>query len=220
MSTFTVALISSERMFRELIVERLQRDAPEVEVREAQSVARLDVGTTPPDCILTFLDVGRSSSATLSEICKAQSLLPNRSIAIISDCQDRAFLARALELGVMGFVPTSMAVDTLVHSLRLMVSGAGVISPNLLVSAPAIGDVPDGDERIQSYTASFTGKERGVLNLLRHGTPNKMIASTLGLDETAVKHYVRSLMRKTGTHNRVELALVSLGLASRSAVTS
>jgi DNA-binding NarL/FixJ family response regulator len=57
---------------------------------------------------------------------------------------------------------------------------------------------------------SFTPIERRVLSLLRSGEPNKVIAGKLSLPESSIKNHVRALMKKTGTRNRVELAISNL----------
>lgn len=53
----------------------------------------------------------------------------------------------------------------------------------------------------------FTRRERQVLELLSAGAVNKDIGEVLGIGVETVKEHVYNIMRKTGIHNRVQLAV-------------
>ena len=53
----------------------------------------------------------------------------------------------------------------------------------------------------------FTEREGQVLRLLVAGSPNREIASALGIDEATVKAHVGRLMRKVGVTNRIALTM-------------
>ena len=55
----------------------------------------------------------------------------------------------------------------------------------------------------------LTPRECDVLNLLREGKPNKIIAAALDLKETTVKIHVRHIMKKLKATNRTEAALMA-----------
>lgn len=59
--------------------------------------------------------------------------------------------------------------------------------------------------------SSFTAREREVLHLLRQGYSNKSIAHELEISQYTVRDHVSSLMRKTRTANRVQLAMWNAG---------
>lgn len=54
-----------------------------------------------------------------------------------------------------------------------------------------------------------TGREADVLRLVIDGLPNKEIAAALRLSPRTVEKHVESLLRKTGTRSRTELAVSS-----------
>jgi DNA-binding NarL/FixJ family response regulator len=58
--------------------------------------------------------------------------------------------------------------------------------------------------------ARLTMNEMRVLGLLVEGNRNKEIAIRLGMNEQAVKNYLRSIYNKTGVSDRLELALFTL----------
>jgi DNA-binding NarL/FixJ family response regulator len=90
-----------------------------------------------------------------------------------------------------------------------LLAGGDIMPPTLLLldSAPNIQPIDVIRSHTQWEQERLTQRERDVLCLVGKGRPNKIIAAQLELDESVVKNYVRTLMRKTGTHNRVELAL-------------
>jgi DNA-binding NarL/FixJ family response regulator len=54
---------------------------------------------------------------------------------------------------------------------------------------------------------TLSPRERQVLDLIMTSHSNREIAEELGVEERTVKAYVASLMRKTGTDNRVSLSV-------------
>jgi DNA-binding NarL/FixJ family response regulator len=71
------------------------------------------------------------------------------------------------------------------------------------------GDRDGGAGTATSQAAGLTPREVDVLNLLREGKPNKIIAAQLDLKETTVKIHVRHIMKKLKATNRTEAALMA-----------
>jgi DNA-binding NarL/FixJ family response regulator len=67
---------------------------------------------------------------------------------------------------------------------------------------------------------SLTARQKAVLELLRRGDTNKVIARRLGMREGTVKVHVRQIMRKFGVTNRTQVAVVCAnGRPSQKAAT-
>lgn len=58
---------------------------------------------------------------------------------------------------------------------------------------------------------TITPREAEILALVRQGKTNKAIAREFGIDYTTVRTHVSNILRKTGAHNRTELAVMALG---------
>ena len=56
---------------------------------------------------------------------------------------------------------------------------------------------------------NLTARQGAVLELLRSGNSNKVIARRLAMSEATVKFHVRQIMRKFGVTNRTQVAVVS-----------
>lgn len=61
----------------------------------------------------------------------------------------------------------------------------------------------------------ITAAEMIVLEKLCQGKPNKIIGHEIGIAVSTVKVHVRHMMKKTGADNRVQLALMHLGILAR-----
>jgi two-component system, NarL family, nitrate/nitrite response regulator NarL len=60
-----------------------------------------------------------------------------------------------------------------------------------------------------SDALDLTPRQRAVLAMLAEGQSNKLIARSLGINDTTVRVHVRAVLRKLGVHNRTQAALVA-----------
>jgi RNA polymerase sigma factor (sigma-70 family) len=80
------------------------------------------------------------------------------------------------------------------------------------------GDRRQGDRRQASVRAareakaSFTEREREIVELLMQGMSNRQIANALGITEGTVKKHLNHVFRKLGVHSR---ALLIVGQKSK-----
>jgi DNA-binding NarL/FixJ family response regulator len=58
-------------------------------------------------------------------------------------------------------------------------------------------------------SGKLTQREIAVLDLIRLGQPNKLIAEGLGMSASTVKVHVRNIMQKMGVANRTQVALTA-----------
>lgn len=66
---------------------------------------------------------------------------------------------------------------------------------------------------------SLTTREKEIQILLTTGMTNKMIARELDICEGTVKIHVKNLMRKLHARSRLEVALMGLGVNTKSLIT-
>jgi ATP/maltotriose-dependent transcriptional regulator MalT len=92
----------------------------------------------------------------------------------------------------------SMMTDPLNRQLRVL-SGA----------VTAERGPPEAGDSILARLNKLTARQKGVLELLAEGLPNKVIAHELGISETTVKAHVGEILRKLKVYNRAR-AIVML----------
>ncbi|WP_082478016.1 MULTISPECIES: response regulator transcription factor [unclassified Rhizobium] len=136
------------------------------------------------------------------EICQFIAEFPEIPVIILSDNQDIHQIFAALEIGAKGYIPSTVGIGICVEAISLALAGGIFISTeclthiqNLLVTA---------GQRQHRRSEMFTSREQQVIEALRRGKANKIIAYELNLSESTVKVHIRNIMKKLNAHNRTE----------------
>jgi DNA-binding NarL/FixJ family response regulator len=108
-------------------------------------------------------------------------------------------IARAVEAGVVGYLPKSSARQEILAGLRAVMQGEPVF-PLLIAAKLAAGKT----------RGRLTDKERLVLQAIARGRSNKEIAAQLELAEVTVKFYVGRILEKLGVLDRTQAATTAL----------
>lgn len=211
-------VVIDKRAFRRECVARMLRD-----VLPEYSVAALERAHDPlgnacgPKCgrqvDLVILDIGwtRLPDERLgADVRFLQGRFQGVAIILLSDREESAHVAAALGYGVRGLIPTALGAGVVAEAVRLVGAGGTFVPASAVVHALSVRQ--DGTGRARGGSGRATGltpRECEVLNLLREGKPNKIIAAALDLQETTVKIHVRHIMKKLKARNRTEAALIA-----------
>lgn len=128
-------------------------------------------------------------------------------IVIMSECEKAEEVVAAFKSGVRGFIPMSIAPLVAVEAFEFIMTGGTFFPPAVLV------DREQSKSRISVHKDSaarelgLTVRQQQVLERLRCGDTNKLIARQLNLRVSTVKVHVRHIMRKIGAANRTQVAL-------------
>lgn len=136
-------------------------------------------------------------------------MLPGIPVVVVSDRDGRAAVFEALRLGARAYVPSSLDPEILVETLRFVHKGGSFIPLDVLVSLPGQRGAAQHATVEGSGSLGLTNGELRVLELLRRGQPNKVIARALEIEESTVKVHVRRILKKLDAANRTEAALVA-----------
>jgi len=117
-----------------------------------------------------------------------------------------------LKLGFAGYCNTYIAPALLVKAVQVVRGGevwAGrrLIDKLILGLAKSSGMAPDARPRTAPIFENLTEREREITLLVASGASNKRIAQKLDIAERTVKSHLSSIFRKTGAHDRLQLAL-------------
>ena len=150
----------------------------------------------------------RISSATMTRLfARVNERLPEVPVAVLSDHEDAESIREAFELGVRGYIPTSVASRVAVGAVHLVCVGGTFAPAAALLSQ---GDRPrgsGGDPLIEG----FTRRQSQILACLRRGMANKLIAYELNMCESTVKVHIRNIMKKLNATNRTQVAYLTRG---------
>lgn len=225
-SGLKILLSIESAMYRQCVAVVLKRALHESAV--CTQAPALD-GETRPDLILAEVHATRDPAAAienvfrrLPESCKGQP------VVALSDVHDVDIARAALRAGFRGFLSPLADLDTAIAAIRLVIAGGVYVPSDLLnmwvndktslvpdlreptirVEAPApVPSVVPITE--QNSDRNFTERELEVIERLRMGKPNKIIAFELDITESTVKVHIRNIMRKLSATNRTQVAFLT-----------
>ena len=121
---------------------------------------------------------------------------------------DDDHLYPALTAGACGFLLKDAPPVELLDGIRRAAAGDSPFSQDVLrrLVSRAVHSRSFEGPKIEGLTA----RERAVLDLVGEGLSNAEIGERLHIGVTTVKSHITALMAKTGSPNRVRLALVAL----------
>ena len=141
--------------------------------------------------------------------------------AIIDGGVGPSVLTHLSHVGIVSYVPTTSSPRAAAAALQLIAAGEHY-RPKLSEEQPQAAQF-DGKGCVSvepvKLVNGLTPRERSVLDLLRDGIPNKVIAYRLGLSQSTVKAHVHSVISKLGVRNRTEAALKGRLLTTASEMT-
>ncbi|MEW2542915.1 response regulator transcription factor, partial [Micromonospora chalcea] len=134
---------------------------------------------------------------------------PATRIMVLTTFGDDDHLYPALTAGACGFLLKDAPPADLLDGIRRAAAGDSPFSPEILrrLVERAVHARAGAPRR----AAELTARERDVLDLVADGLSNTEIADRLHIGVTTVKTHITSLMTKTGSPNRVRLALWARG---------
>jgi DNA-binding NarL/FixJ family response regulator len=202
----TVVIIERRTLIRECITLSLKATSP----YEILAFASIDEWLGRATEITASLVVLSTPSSLPWHELEHQIALLTQSkstpVGIISDLDEGEQVVRALEIGARGVIPTDTPVEVVIGAFALIQAGGVFVPASSLVSARkenkscAVG---------QLGSQMFTARQAAVVEALRRGKANKIIAYELNMRESTVKVHVRNIMKKLKARNRTEVAFMT-----------
>jgi DNA-binding NarL/FixJ family response regulator len=215
------ALIDPKALTRGPIGELLAKAFPEHALVTASTCEELleTAGIGRPDLVVVYIRSARLTDTWVQSTLELLRVrLPEASAVVLSDNDDAEEVDRALTHGARGYLPTSVSCEVAVAALRFISAGGTFVPANTLRSTVAKpDDQPDGERQGRYGRMDLTPRELSVIDLLREGKPNKLIARQLDMQENTVKVHVRNILRKLNAANRTHAALVANRLFGQTA---
>jgi DNA-binding NarL/FixJ family response regulator len=207
----TVIYLDSRAFTRDCVGGWLQNSLAGFDVRVLSDPDQLEGMTVARDKIrAVIINAGpeRISSATMMSVySRVHESLPEVPVAVVSDHEDAEGIREAFELGVRGYIPTSVASQVAVGAVHLVCVGGTFAPAAALLSQSDRPRGPAGDQRIEG----FTQRQSQILDCLRRGMANKLIAYELNMCESTVKVHIRNIMKKLNATNRTQVAYLTRG---------
>jgi DNA-binding NarL/FixJ family response regulator len=139
-------------------------------------------------------------------------------VVLLSDRDDVDDVFNALAHGVRGYVNPWVEPEVVFAALKLVHAGGTFFPAQAIRATTANANSRSDCTRQNLMTAlDFTPRELSVVDLLREGKPNKLIAAELQMQESTVKVHVRNIMKKLHVANRTHAASVANRLLAQPA---
>jgi two-component system response regulator DesR len=143
-----------------------------------------------PDVAL--LDIEMPGIDGIEAAARLRRVLPECRVLILTTFGRPAYLRRAMEAGVSGFLVKDAPAERLANAIRRTAAGERVVDPELAAAA------------LQDAESPLTPREREVLEAGADGSPVAEVARRLHLSEGTVRNYLSTAIGKTGARNRTE----------------
>src|SRR5947209_12938847 len=143
-----------------------------------------------PDVTVVNIDLLSGAEARLTEQLAAAA--PRSGTLVLGDTDNPPALRAAWRAQVRGLIGKDAPPYRLADSIRRVAHGERVIDPTLAAAA------------LQTRPDPFTPRERDVLRVLALGLPSAEIALRLRISKGTVDNYISTIIRKTGSRNRLE----------------
>jgi DNA-binding NarL/FixJ family response regulator len=207
----TVALVGGRRFRDQCLASFLEGRGLRIEICSIDDL-RNNIRRPESAAEFTIIDTGQNTCSdpqvrTLFE--RLRDVMPGVPIVVVSDREDWSAVVDALDAGARVYFPSSHDPEMLFETLRLVEKGGTFIPLELLSNV-------SGHRKRQQRVAvrrpevhGLTPREQGVLELLKTGLSNKVIARELNIEEGTVKVHVRRIMRKLNAANRTQAALLA-----------
>ena len=195
-----ILVVDDHSLFREGLVYVLNRLEGDIKIIEAsnyeQATAHLH-NNSDLDLALCDLSMPDKDGFTLINYCR--KYFPLVSVVVLSASKEQSDLKRALDSGVLGFIPKETTSEVMLSALRLIMAGE--------VYIPA--SMTQHSNNNQHTLESLTPRQLEVVKMMMKGFSNKKIALEIGIAEATIKMHVTAIFKRLGVNNRTEAALAA-----------
>jgi len=145
---------------------------------------------------VAVIDIEPLADDALVAVTELHESLPECAVLLLADADRPRPLHDPFPVPVHGFVGRHIVPPELVRCIRRVAGGERVIDPELAAALAA-------------RRTPLTSREREVLRESASGVPSVEIARRLHLSAGTVRNYLSSILRKTGSRNRLEAVRVA-----------
>lgn len=168
----------------------------------AEALQRLAAGEA---FTATFINMSADDfreDSLLEVIAPLKSRLPHCPVLLLTERVDRSHAAIALKQKIRALLSSDMPLDLTIAAIRFVELGWMLFPADMVLEQAGFQS-----ERFQAANATWhlTGRQLEVLDHLRTGMSNKVIALALNIRERTVKAHVKEIMRRFGVSNRTQI---------------
>lgn len=202
-----VFLVAENCLLRETL-SRVLRKKEDLEVAAAVPFSPSTVeaiAAVHPDVVL--FDSARIAFSGAHAIARMREAGLDAKIVMTGMEAGEATFLRAVGEGVVGYVLEDAPAAENIRAIRAVAAGEAVCPPqySALLFQCAARDISYSYGPAYTTRFNLSRREQQLVGLIRLGSSNKEIASSLNLSEQTVKNHIHRILRKVGVHDRMEI---------------
>jgi DNA-binding NarL/FixJ family response regulator len=154
---------------------------------------------------LVLLDLTMPGVRGFSGLMYLRAQYPGVPVVVVSANDDPAVIRRCMEFGASGFIPKTLAIDSIRGALVQVLEGEIWTPPDVDLQAGPDDEIAD----LMGRLATLTPQQVRVLMMLSEGLLNKQIAYELSVSEATVKAHVSAVLQKLGVESRTQAVIAA-----------
>jgi DNA-binding NarL/FixJ family response regulator len=202
-----VMIVDKRALERECLARGLVEHNPTLRVSAVGSLDEIQhiAGEAEPSAILVILGSRKVSDQSVrAELAHFIAEIGDVPVIVVVDSDEPAEVLAALECGARGYIPTSVTVKVAAEAIGLARAGGIFVPASCVLALREI--IHSSANGARPLAGMFTIREAAVVEALKKGKANKIIAYELNLCESTVKVHIRNIMKKLKATNRTEVA--------------
>jgi len=131
---------------------------------------------------------------------------PDMRQIVLGPSGDDELILRSIAAGARAYLDSNSGPFSIRLAVESVIQGS-IWAPRRLLTVLIDRLLSQQGSTVAVASPALSPRERQVLDLIMTARSNREIAMELGIEERTVKAYVASLLRKTGSENRVSLSV-------------
>jgi DNA-binding NarL/FixJ family response regulator len=178
------------------------------------SLSELAEIQAPPRSIMVVLSlISLNDEQAEAELARLGDLDPSIRTMVLSKTDDFHDALIALRQRANGYISLNARFEFFIQALRFVDAGGTYFPAQCLLTAQPEPLATPAEPIIAN---GITSRELSVIQAIRQGKSNKVIAYELNMCESTVKVHVRNIMKKLDARNRTDVAIKGADLAMAS----
>ena len=207
--SYRFVIADDHPLFRGALKEAVANLYGAVQIYEAGSFDELQtLLDREAEMDLVLLDLAMPGVRGFSWLLYLRAQFPGIPVLIVSATEEPDVIRRCMEFGASGFLPKTLAVETVREAVRRVLAGEVWTPPDVDLSGGADKTTRDLVQRL----STLTPQQVRVLMMLSEGLLNKQIAYELGVSEATVKAHVSAILQKLGVESRTQAVIAAAKL--------
>jgi DNA-binding NarL/FixJ family response regulator len=161
-----------------------------------------------PTVLVTDINMPELNGIELTKKIAASKL--STQVLILSMYNEEAYIIKAVEAGVMGYLPKDADYDDIIKGIKEIAAGNLFYNAEVTrVLTESIVKAP-GKRKIADELINLTSREAEVLDNIVKGNSNKIIAEVLCISTRTVDTHRTNIMKKLNARNTADLVRIAI----------